>query len=266
MRQLPVGQLPFLQHNDEIFSSLHSMIKYVLSLPGVKSTFSQPSGAETAWITHAESALGDLVANMLWALEANWSELTHPTLAKTFPIPQRYYSPHRIRATYKARLEAADLWSLPGVEQEDAKKTNFRNLKPRKIEDPGPQHIFAKVFEREKVLEKARTILELFNRLLGNKAYFGGDSPTLLDITVAAHLLLLLVPPFPDPLLQGLINTSFPSLVIHADRMRKDALNMSNLRKSMRTSSFEDVWLQRLRFGFFGVALGGIAAYTIYSK
>ncbi|KAF9265552.1 hypothetical protein L218DRAFT_923891 [Marasmius fiardii PR-910] len=255
------GQLPFLQQNDQIFAPLNSIIKYVLSLPGVKSTtFSQPSGAETAWITHAESALGDLVASMFWSLEVNWGGLTHPTLAKTFPLPQRYYSPYRIRATYKARLEAAGLWSLPGVEQEDTKKFDFRDPKLPKFEDPKPLHVFAKVFEREKVADKARTILEVFNRFLGDKAYFGGDRPSILDVVVAAHSVLLLVPPFPDPLLQDLINTSFPSLAIHADRMRKLALHTSKFRTT--TSCSEDIWLNRIRFAFFGIALGGIAAYT----
>ena len=40
--------------------------------------------------------------------------------------------------------------------------------------------------------------------------------PSTLDILVAAHTLLLLNPPFPDPLLKDLIIESYPSLAVHA--------------------------------------------------
>ncbi|KAK1222679.1 hypothetical protein PQX77_014465 [Marasmius sp. AFHP31] len=275
------GQLPYLSHGDQVFASLSSIFQHVLSLPGVKTSFpSIPS--QTAWITCAESALGDLVANMFFALETNWMGLTHPTLAEAFPFPQRYYSPHRIRATYRTRLESADLWTLPGIEREDPHKPNFRDPKPQKTEEIKPRHIFVRVFEREKVTfdstpltlttspdtfaqvaEKARSVFELFNRLLGDKSYFGGDQPALLDIIVASHIILLLVPPFPDPLLQEILNNSFPALVLHASRMRKLTDDAPNLTKT--TSPSEDIWLDRLRFGFFGIAFGGLAAYTIYN-
>lgn len=38
----------------------------------------------------------------------------------------------------------------------------------------------------------------------------------MLDIIVAAHTLLLLNPPFPDPILKDLIIDSYPSLAVHA--------------------------------------------------
>ncbi|KAJ8078973.1 hypothetical protein PM082_013257 [Marasmius tenuissimus] len=249
-------------HGDQVFAPLSSIFQHVLSLPGVKSSFrSIPS--QTAWITCAESALGDLVANMFFALEANWMGLTHPTLADAFPFPQRYYSPHRIRATYRTRLESADLWTLPGIEREEPHKPNFRDPKPQKTEEIKPRHIFVRVFEREKVAEKARSVFELFSRLLGDKSYFGGDQPSLLDIVVASHIILLLVPPFPDTLLQEVLNNSFPNLVLHANRMRQLTDDAPDPIKT--TSASEDVWLDRLRFGFFGIAFGGLAAYTIYN-
>jgi len=40
--------------------------------------------------------------------------------------------------------------------------------------------------------------------------------PSTLDIIVAAHTLLLLHPPLPDPILKDLIIESYPSLAVHA--------------------------------------------------
>ncbi|KAL0577949.1 hypothetical protein V5O48_004056 [Marasmius crinis-equi] len=282
------GQFPYLQHGDgddeQIYAPLSSIIQHVLSLslPGVKSTsFAAGAPSQTAWITYAESALGDLVANTFYALPTNWNSLTHPTLVETFPIPQRFYSPFRIRDTYKQRLEAVDLWCLSGVElEEEAKKKsgssfreNGKGKEKEKEEDFNPRYVFAKVFEREKITEKARSTFTLLSRLLGSNPFFGdddGSEPTLLDITIAAHILLLLVPPFPDPLLRDLLNKSFPDLVAHAERMRKLTLDTPGFPKAKKGDGEEngDVWLTRLRFGFFGIAVGGFAAhaYSVYSK
>lgn len=42
------------------------------------------------------------------------------------------------------------------------------------------------------------------------------NRPSTLDVVVAAHLLLLLNPPFPDPIFKDLIIESYPSLAVHA--------------------------------------------------
>lgn len=38
------------------------------------------------------------------------------------PLPQRYYVPDRIRETYKARLQAVDLWDVSADEKEGEKR------------------------------------------------------------------------------------------------------------------------------------------------
>ena len=60
---------------------------------------------------------------MFYSLNSNWYGLTLPALANMLPIPQRYYVPTRLRQSYKPRLEAAELWNLPGIEQESERKT-----------------------------------------------------------------------------------------------------------------------------------------------
>jgi sorting and assembly machinery component 37 len=47
--------------------------------------------------------------------------------------------------------------------------------------------------------------------------------PTSLDALLAAHVLLLAEPPFPDELLRSLVRESYPSLVQHARRVRSHA-------------------------------------------
>lgn len=86
---------------------------------------------------------------MFYSLNANWGGLTLPTLANMLPLPQRYYVPARIRESYRPRLEAADLWNLPGIEQEVEEKPKFGEKEKKKEEDHKEQ--FKKVFERERV-------------------------------------------------------------------------------------------------------------------
>ncbi|EEB87852.1 hypothetical protein MPER_14631, partial [Moniliophthora perniciosa FA553] len=138
---------------------------------------------------------------MFYALERNWSGLTHPALVKHFPIPQNYYAPQRIRATYQTRLEAVGLWCLPQLEQPEDKPRFREERGGKERQKVKPRDKFVRVFEREKVAEKARAALDVLDRLLGDERYFGGgDSPSQLDMKIAAHILLLKVPPFPDPL------------------------------------------------------------------
>lgn len=89
-------------------------------------------------------------------------------------------------------------------------------------------------------------------------------SPTLLDAVVASHVLLLIRPPFPDPLLQDLVYNSYPSLAAHANRVHNLAVSVPFSRRRL-CSSETDVWVTRLRFAFIGVTLGGIVTYLSYS-
>ncbi|KAH7871700.1 outer mitochondrial membrane transport complex protein-domain-containing protein [Lentinula edodes] len=256
----PTGQLPFLKDGNEIIAPASSIISYLVDdkngfdTLALKATFNP---ADAAWLAHAESNLGDLVFHMLYALHANWTELTHASIVYRFPVPQRYYVPHRLRQSYKRRLEGSGLWSLPGIEQET--KHISKNRAPN--EKVNPRDRFLKVFEREKVLEKARTTLDIYTRLLGEGTFFNGDQPSHLDAIVAAHILLLSRPPFPDPLLQDLVNTSYPSLVAHANRMYARTLSASLRTRDAAPDHESDVWETRLRFAFIGLTLGGIFTY-----
>ena len=86
---------------------------------------------------------------MFYSLSANWFHLTLPTLAGILPIPQRYYVPARIRESHRPRLEAVQLWNLPGIEQEEQNVHFWENVKQPTKEDPKAK--FKRVFEREKV-------------------------------------------------------------------------------------------------------------------
>lgn len=107
--------------------------------------------------------------------------------------------------------------------------------------------------------------------------------PTTLDIVLAAHVLLLLNPPYPDPFLQTLIDTSYPTLSAHARRVYAQALGSGSPARSALIPRFswsslipwppatkkqikkspEDMHYDRMRWGFYGLAIGSLAAYMV---
>jgi sorting and assembly machinery component 37 len=125
---------------------------------------------------------------MLYSLDANWNELTHPALVSMLPVPHKYYVPSRLRERTRPRLEAAGLWNLPGIEQE--KEASKPSEPTSKDEVPDDKKTFLRVFEREKVcfplylillssrdrfsqvLDKARAFFDIYARLLGQKSTF----------------------------------------------------------------------------------------------
>lgn len=257
-------------------------MKYVMGLheknsPIIVSLTAFQKAQSTAWYEHCVSSIGDLVSHVFYAQHANWNELVYPALAQMYPIPQRYYVPLRIRDVYRKRLEASDLWTLPGEEPE--KKSFADRSKPETEQPEKHKDRFLRVFEREKVAEKARAIFDIYARLLDTKVYFYGDSPTSLDILVAAHIWILTQAPFPDSLLKELLKNTYPSLVSHADRIislafpspdsvvlisrRKHSLmslvprfNLGRSSKAGAESSFDSyTWL------WFGLAVGGATLY-----
>ncbi|KAK0210868.1 hypothetical protein DFS33DRAFT_1270796 [Desarmillaria ectypa] len=278
----PTGTLPFISHQQHVVSTLSAIMKYITglhekSLCITASLTASTKAQSVAWYEHCVCSVGDLVSHVFYAQHANWNELVYPALAKMYPIPQRYYVPLRIREVYRKRLETSDLWILPGSELE--KKSFIERSKPEAKQPEKYKDRFLRVFEREKVAEKARVIFDTYCRLLDTKAYFYADSPTTLDVLFAAHIWILTQTPFPDALLKELLKSSYPSLVSHADRIislafpspdsvvptsrRKHSLMSSaprfNLRRSSKTRAkprFDSyTWL------WFGLAVGGAVLY-----
>ncbi|KAI0321659.1 hypothetical protein OF83DRAFT_1161721 [Amylostereum chailletii] len=236
----PTGQLPYLTHGHHVVASYSSIVKYVTGLsPSAlpyayrNNSVSEPDifstdldillslserAHRTAWAAHVQSTLGDLVAHVLYSLPENFNTLTHPTLVSLFSIPQRYYVPARIRQTYQARLDASGLWALAGEEIEDTAAEQPKFPREKKPSQPplDKAKVWKTAFFRERVLERARDALEPYARLLGENKFFFYDRPTSLDVLLAARILLLTAPPFPDPLLGELVRVSFPSLLNHA--------------------------------------------------
>ena len=85
---------------------------------------------------------------MFYGIDTNFWGLTNPALASEMPVPQKYYVASRIRETYRPRLEAAGLWSLPSQEEQ---KSLFDKDKKKK-EDYTVT--FSRAFEREKVVDE----------------------------------------------------------------------------------------------------------------
>ncbi|KIY72099.1 hypothetical protein CYLTODRAFT_389313 [Cylindrobasidium torrendii FP15055 ss-10] len=220
----PAGVLPVLFHNSKTICPLSALLKYHPSSNELDAFLSPSERAKaTAMAAHAESSLGDLVAHIQFAQEANWRELVNPSLAASYSFPQHFYAPSRLRASFRSRLEAAELWVTEGEEVEkDTHESSFKASLPHKPTLPdlkAKRHDrFLRVFEREKVMEKARSTLEIYARLLGSNQFFFGDSRvSSLDFVVAAHVLLIIQPPYPDRLIKDNLLKSFPQLRDHAE-------------------------------------------------
>ncbi|TFK42429.1 outer mitochondrial membrane transport complex protein-domain-containing protein [Crucibulum laeve] len=281
----PTGQLPFLTHDEQTVASFGSIVKYI---QGLKSTgkpeyrnakldahlSTYEKSQQTAWIAHIESHMGDLLHYTLYV--RNWVDLTHSALVSMFPIPQSYYVPGRLRAAFKPRLEAAGLWTMS--EELEEKSKPFTKKKTEEKEDS--KRVFAQVFEKDRVLGKAKSILEIYSRLLGDRKYFYNDQPSTIDILLAAHTLLLIKPPYPDSLIKDLVTGSYPNLVAHAQRVHGRtfhetftpiplapqhsslvSLIPSWRRRNSTSLSEEDARYTRMRWGFYGLAIGGLVAF-----
>ncbi len=104
--------------------------------------------------------------------------------------------------------------------------------------------------------------------------------PTSLDVLIAAHLLLLLKPPYPDPLLKSVLQESYPSLASYAQRVYDIAFTAGEPtvrqistgsvrallptwpnRSKLKPSSPEDIHFSRMRWVFFGLVSGAFVAY-----
>ncbi|KAJ7724458.1 hypothetical protein DFH07DRAFT_854826 [Mycena maculata] len=210
----PSGTLPFLStHDGKTLSPLSSILKYISGLKDAASIDSGLNSFETsqkmAWCSHVDKNLGDLTAYMLYSLPTNWTKLIHPTLAHSLPVPQRYYVPGRMRNIHRPRLEAAGLWNQQPVESPKLTSKDSTDHKEK----------IAQAFHRDKVLQIARDSLDIYKRLLGENQFIFNGRLTTLDIALAAHLLVILKPPFPDPLLSDLLVDSYPTLVSHAERV-----------------------------------------------
>ncbi|KAJ7172280.1 hypothetical protein C8R46DRAFT_1085384 [Mycena filopes] len=276
----PSGTLPFLTHGDRpALSSLSSIVKYISSLEGDAANLdagltSYEVSQKTAWISHVEANIGNLVSYMMYSLPANWAKLTHPALAYALPIPQRYYVPGRLRNMQRARLEAAGLWNQHPAEPKSLGTAT----------DKGVDHKeqIAQTFQRDKVVQTARDCLDIYVRLLGKNTFFYHGRLTALDVILATHVLLLIKPPFPDTLLSDLLTDSYPTLIAHAERVHARALDLPAPTQSSPTGpsirslipslpathrrfekSEEDVHYERKTWGFFSLVVGSVAMYLL---
>ncbi|KAG1875159.1 hypothetical protein C8R48DRAFT_691678 [Suillus tomentosus] len=283
----PSGKFPFLTHGHATVSSVPAIISFVSSL--VKSTSSGARDLDaslsalqrakrTAWCSHVEANIGDLVAYSFYSVDDNFWKLTNPIMASMLPIPQRYYVPGRIREMHRPRLEAAGLWTQTASESE---KDSFG--KRQKKGDPKDN--YARAFERDKVSALAKASFALYAKLLNGQKFFFGERPTTLDVYLASHILLLLDPPFPDHLMRCILEDSYPTLAEHARNVQTEVSQiprqylvapaqkqsllsliprpLTNPPKTKESRMDEaDLRFRRMRWMWFALAFGGVACYV----
>ncbi|KAG9026146.1 hypothetical protein FRB95_009353 [Tulasnella sp. JGI-2019a] len=261
----PSGQLPFLQHERCSFSPLSSIVAYVSALdehrapkpcdgidsdtllftPSLDADLSpQQKASSVAWSSYIETHFGDLILNAFYAHPTNYFNLTLPTLTSFLHFPQTYYVPGRLREMYRPRLEAAGLWDASAAtdEAEDSPsirgwKTSFADAVNRsKALDEGPEKV-RKAFAKEKILQKARATFNYLSAIVPQGFFIHGTIPTFLDVILAAHVLLVLHTPLPNPLLKTLILESYPVLIDHALLLRTKAFPSQPLSPTSPLSS-----------------------------
>ncbi|KAH9854212.1 hypothetical protein C2E23DRAFT_820005 [Lenzites betulinus] len=246
----PTGQLPFLTHGLYHASGLGPIVSYVRKLHHARNLDADLNPVHaaqlTAHIAHVEASYGDLINHMLYSLNENWAGVTRPALVSMLPVPQRYYVPARIRNSHKARLQAVDLWDVPEEEEaeaEEERRVVFGKRKKQKLgANAGPLQ-YKKAFEREKVVEKAKALFDVYDRLLGNHQFFNGSkTPTTLDIIFAAHTHLLLDLRLPDPLVTVTLE-SYPRLVTHCRTVVSTAFSA----RAPFPPTIQQSWLSSLR-------------------
>ncbi|KAJ3574817.1 hypothetical protein NP233_g1497 [Leucocoprinus birnbaumii] len=283
----PSGQLPFLIHDQVTVASFPAITKYVANLkasgrPDLDASLSPSEKSQkVAWTSHVESHYGNLVYNTFYSSTTNWEKVIHPVLVNMYGLPQRYYVPTRIRASYKPRLESAGLWTLPPLEPEK------KSFKERKGDDTQKKakEAYTQAFEKEKIQDKAKEVMGIYARLLEGKQFVYQGRPTTLDLVLAAHTLLLIVPPLPDTLIKELAEDWYDTLAEHARRIQNIAfgdgqpkfpvqssrssfwdlipsrrVNKGTQHKDSEKSS-EDMEYEKLTWGFIGLALGSVVAY-----
>ncbi len=82
------------------------------------------------------------------------------------PVPQKYYLPDRIRLSHQPRLEAAELWNVSAIEQEEkAEKERFSFRRPMKKNRKAEEKArFKETLERNKVCATSNNDVETTSR------------------------------------------------------------------------------------------------------
>ncbi|KAJ7905718.1 hypothetical protein B0H14DRAFT_2661291 [Mycena olivaceomarginata] len=262
----PSGALPFLTHDGQVVTSLSSIIKYISSLEGANKTVDLDAGLtsfeasqKTAWCSHVEAKLGDLASYTLYSLPANWSKLIGMNIAYALPVPQRYYVPSRIRNMHRHRLEAAGLW----VDQPaESTRLQFSTTTDHKEQ-------IARAFQRS--VQTARDCLDIYARLLGENQFVYHERLTTLDIVLAAHVLVIIKPPFPDRLLTELLVDSYPTLITESPpplRASPQGYSVWSLlpslaHKQRREKTEEETQYERVAWGWFTLAAGSVGLFLL---
>ncbi|KAF7323115.1 Tom37 domain-containing protein [Mycena chlorophos] len=278
----PSGSLPFLTHNEHVVASFQHIVRYMEGLhPGnlVDAGLSTVEDAQrTAWAAHAEAQLGNLLAYTVFSPVQNW-ELYGKTLGSVLAPPQRYFVAKRVRDSYRPRLEAAGLWFEEfGQSQVETDKPGSQLFKtpPRQWNWGLLQYSKDRVREgavRDKALQQGRDTLDRFSRLLGERKFFYdrfGFKPSTLDFLIAAHILLLTRPPFPETEIPDLVR-SYPTLMAHAELVLGACTDVPVAENASSRSFFEflprrriqeaDTHWDRATWGWIALSVGSVGIY-----
>jgi len=217
----PHGYAPYCVQGHQAVSTFDSILSHLGNQLDEGLT-EEENAKSVAWKACIQTKLSDLCLYLYYGNALNYNTYTHPNLVSHLPFLKRYYLPKRVRESHKRRLEPEGMWE-EGVHDRGGNQSgkNLRETRESRDENviTGKRKL-KHVFAQEKVLERAKDAFSLFNRLLGvnDGRFIFGNSPTSVDLLLAAHVLVLAPSSssLPDNRMGKLLEQEFPTLLSHA--------------------------------------------------
>ncbi|KAJ2516079.1 hypothetical protein H4217_004806 [Coemansia sp. RSA 1939] len=190
----------------------------------------------TAYVSMVQDSLVDAILYMWYLVPENFVQVIRPRLAKMFGLPLSLAMPTHLKDCAINRLAANGLLDAEtfasatggGHDDDDPTRGGFlknRFLQLRQLAKEGfrkhantTESVDA-ALARHPVLAQADQYLLCLSQKLGERDFFFGRDPSLLDAVVYGHLSLVLRVDLPHNPLRKLVTASYINLAEHCARM-----------------------------------------------
>ncbi|KAJ1878875.1 hypothetical protein LPJ57_003160 [Coemansia sp. RSA 486] len=179
-----------------------------------------------AYISLVQDSLVDSLLFSWYLVSENFADAIRPRLAKMFGFPLSMFIPTQLKDHAEERLKFRGITSEIEKVDEKQEAEQSSNLQTLKNKIPRIYLLAKEGFNRHAdksshpVYKHATKCLDLLSKKLGNKQYFFGDSPTMLDAVVYGYLSLIVYLDLPQNTLKDIVTKDYPKLVILCDRIR----------------------------------------------
>ena len=212
----PTCELPALKNDGIWIGGYANIIDYVKQLSkGAWDLDHDLTSYEKADITAFSAFLEargqELLDLSLFVSSENYNAVTRPTFTKLTSFPLSWITPHRLRATSKARTAHLGLSSLDI--DSDPSSPSEPSIIPESLQRKStPSIISPESAAQIRLNALATSFLQPLQDLRSQKRFFIDEKPTSLDCLAIAYLALALYPDLPSPWLANAIRRDFPQL------------------------------------------------------